>query len=147
MIATLGSIFQPLLLKNVIKKIGSIKVTLVSFIIGAVTFSPFMIKELRYWSLLELNHQGWIGIIFGVFLSSALAYALYSYGLGKIKTQEIGIFTYIDPIIAVIIAIPLLREFPTFHFYIGSLLVFIGIYAAEGRINWHPIHKIMKHKT
>ncbi|OGK24206.1 hypothetical protein A3A46_01900 [Candidatus Roizmanbacteria bacterium RIFCSPLOWO2_01_FULL_37_13] len=141
-LATLGAVMHPLLQKNVIAKIGSFKVTFVSFLISAVTFYPFMFIELRSWSILQLNIQGWIGILFGVFLSSALAYFLFNYGIAKIKTQEVGLFTYIDPIVAVLIAIPLLHEYPTIHFFIGSLLVFGGIFLAEGRIHWHPIHKL-----
>ncbi|MBI4226106.1 EamA family transporter [Candidatus Roizmanbacteria bacterium] len=141
-LATLGAIMHPLLQKNVIAKIGAFRVTFVSFLIGAITFFPFMFIELRSWSLSQLNIQGVTGIIFGVFLSSALAYLLFNYGIAKIKTQEVGLFTYIDPIIAVLIAIPLLGEYPTVHFFIGSMLVFGGIFIAENRIHWHPIHKL-----
>lgn len=142
LLATLSAVLHPLLQKNVITKVGALKVTLVSFFIGTLTFFPFMLNELQSWSVTQLNIQGWTGIIFGVFLSSALAYYLYSYGISKIKMQEVGLFTYIDPVVAVLIAIPLLYEYPTIHFFIGSLLVFGGIYLAEGRIHWHPLHKL-----
>ncbi|OGK08893.1 hypothetical protein A2767_05095 [Candidatus Roizmanbacteria bacterium RIFCSPHIGHO2_01_FULL_35_10] len=141
-LATIGAILHPLLQKNVIAKIGVFKISVLSFFIGAATFFPFMLNESRVWSINQLNIQGWTGIIFGVFLSSALAYSLFMYGISKIKMQEVGLFTYIDPIVAVLIAIPLLHEFPTIHFFIGSLLVFGGIYLAEGRIHWHPLHKL-----
>ena len=143
-LATLAAVMHPLLQKNVIAKIGSFKVTFVSFLIGTVTFLPFMLMEFRSWSIFQLNIQGWTGILFGVFLSSALAYFLFNYGIAKIKTQEVGLFTYIDPIIAVLIAIPLLGEIPTSHFFIGSALVFGGIFIAEERIHWHPFHKLTR---
>ena len=145
-LATISAVMHPLLQKNIIPKIGAFKVTMISFFIGAVTFFPFMLKELQSWSLSQLNNQGWTGIVFGVFLSSALAYYLFSYGIAKIKMQEVGIFTYIDPLVAVLIAIPLIHEYPTVHFFLGSLLVFGGIFLAEGRIHWHPIHKLT-HKS
>ena len=141
-LATLSAVMHPLLQKNVIAKIGSIKVTFVSFLIGAVTFFPLMLKESQSWSVRQINVQGWTGVLFGVFLSSALAYYLFNYGIAKIKTQEVGLFTYIDPIVAVLIAVPLLQEYPTAHFFLGSLLVFGGIYIAEKRIHWHPFHKL-----
>jgi len=74
--------------------------------------------------------------------SSAAAYFLYYYGLSKIDAQEVGLFTYIDPIAAVLIAMPLLHEFPSIYYLIGSVLVFGGIYLAEGRVHWHPINKL-----
>ncbi|OGK17747.1 hypothetical protein A3F32_01195 [Candidatus Roizmanbacteria bacterium RIFCSPHIGHO2_12_FULL_42_10] len=143
-LATLGAILHPLLQKNVIGKIGSLRVTYYSFFIGAFTFLPFMFLELQSWSFSSLNLQGWTGIIFGVLLSSGLAYYLYNYGIAKINTQEVGLFTYIDPIIAVLIAIPLLQEYPTIHFFIGSLLIFGGIFIAEKRIHWHPLNQLIK---
>lgn len=142
LIATLSAVLHPFLHKNVVEKIGAFKVTIMSFLIGSITFFPFMLMELRTWSFSQLNYQGWTGIIFGVFLSSALAYYLFSYGIAKIKMQEVGLFTYIDPIVAVLIAIPLLHEYPKFYFFIGSVLVFGGIYLAESRLHWHPIHKL-----
>ncbi len=140
-VATIGAILHPLFQKNIVPKIGAMKVTLVSFFVSAITFFPFMLNEQQTWSVSQLNIQGWTGILFGVFLASALAYYLYNYGLGKITSQEVGLFTYIDPIVAVIIAIPLVHEYPTVHFFIGSILVFLGIFIAEGRIHWHPLHK------
>ena len=141
-IATLGAVLHSLLQKNVIEKIGPLKVSLISFFVGAVTFLPFMLGELKSWSFNELSLNGWTGIIFGVFFSSALAYYLYSYGLGKIKAQDVGIFVYVDPIVAVAIAAPLLHEYPDLYFFLGSILVFGGIYIAEGRLHWHPIDKL-----
>jgi len=83
-----------------------------------------------------------VGIIFGVFFSSALAYFLFYYGLSKISTQEVGLFTYIDPVVAILIAVPLLGEYPNLYFFLGSILIFGGIFIAENRIHWHPFHKL-----
>lgn len=141
-LATLGSIFNTLINKNVLKRVTPYLVTVIGFTFGAATFIPFMIKELQWWSLTNLNYKGWVGIIFGVFLSSALAYYLSNYGISKIKAQEVGLFTYIDPVVAVLIAIPLLHEYPNLYFLIGSIFVFGGIFIAEKRIHWHPVNKL-----
>ena len=141
-LATLGAILHPLLQKHVVQKLDSMKVTFISFLVGALFFLPFSLVELQKWSIYSLNIQGWVGILFGVFLSSALAYFLFNYGIAKINMQEVGLFTYVDPIIAVLIAVPLLGEYPTVHFFIGSILVFGGIFIAEKRLNWHPFHKL-----
>lgn len=145
-IATMGAVGHTLVHKGVLKQVHFYIVTCISFLTGSLTFIPFMNSEMHNWSLYQLNGAGWTGIIFGVFFSSALAFALFAYGISKIEAQEVGIFTYIDPIIAVIIAIPLLHEYPTPLFFIGSLFVFIGILFAEKRLHWHPFHMIRKKK-
>lgn len=141
-LATLGAVFHPLLFKNVMKKLDAYRITFISFFVSSFTFLPFAFIEWQRWSFYELNVHGWLGIIFGVFFSSALAYFLFNYGISKIKTQEVGLFTYIDPVVAVLIAIPLVHEYPTFYFFAGSVLVFGGIFLAEGRLHWHPFHKL-----
>lgn len=138
-IATIGSIGQAILHKKILHEVHPIQVTLISFFFGALTFLPFALLELNSWSLSQLDYRGWTGILFGVLLSSALAYGLFIYGIAKIKAQEIGLFTYIDPIVAVVIAIPLLGEIPNILFYVGSALIFIGIVFAENRLHWHPL--------
>lgn len=142
LIATLGTVFQTIVGKDILRKINSFQVTLISFLFGSLTFLPFMKNELVSWSFTNLDIRGIVGIIFGIFLSSALAYYLYYWGISKIKAQEVGIFSYICPVTAVFIAIPLLQEYPDLFFFLGSVFVFGGIYLAEGRIHWHPFHRL-----
>ena len=146
-LATIGSVLNTLINKEVLKRVNPYLVTFIGFAFGSVTFIPFMLPELSSWSLMSLNINGWVGIIFGVFLSSGLAYFLLNYGISKIKAQEVGLFTYIDPVVAVIIAIPLLHEYPNLYYLLGSILVFFGIYLAERRIHWHPLHKLGRLKV
>lgn len=146
-LATLGSVFQAIIGKGALKKVSFIQVSVITFLLSSLTFLPFIPKEFATWNLSMLDIRGWSGIIYGVFLSSAAAYTLFYYGMSKIKAQEVGLFTYIDPIIAVMIAAPLLGEYPNLYYFIGSILVFAGIYWAEGRINYHPIHKLKREPT
>jgi len=145
-VATMGMVLQTVFGKNLLKKVNPYLVSAISFLFGSVTFLPLAVKELNSWGFGQLNFQGWTGIIFGIFFSSALAYFLYYYGISKLAAQEVGVFTYIDPVAAVLIAMPLLGEFPNWYYLIGTLLVFGGIYLAEGRIHWHPFHKITNDK-
>mgnify|MGYP001030028479 CR=1 FL=1 len=141
-LGTLGSVFATVIGRDLLKKVNPYFVTAFSFLSSSILFLLFVPKELVGWSFFDLNLAGWTGIIYGVFFSSAAAYFLYYYGLSKIDAQEVGLFTYIDPIVAVLIAMPLLNEFPTIYYLIGSVLVFGGIYLAEGRLHWHPINKL-----
>ncbi len=142
LLATFGAVLQTVISRPVMKKINPYQVSFISFIFGGLTFSPLMLKELERWSFSQLAVNGWVGIIFGVLFSSALAYFLFYYGLSKIQAQEAGLFTYIDPVVAILIAIPLLKEYPNLYFFAGAFLVFGGIFLAEGRIHWHPINKL-----
>lgn len=145
-VATFGSVVLTLLYKNVLKKINPYVVVFWGFLFASVTFFPFFVVEQTIWSFSQINIQGLTGIIFGVFLSSSAGYFLYYYGLSKLEAQEVGVFTYIDPVVTILIAIPLLGEYPSLYYFLGSFLVFLGIFIAEGRIHWHPIHKLKNKK-
>lgn len=143
-LATISSVIMPLILKDLLRRISIYTVAFITFLISSLTFLPFMINEFNSWSFSDLAFAGVIGIIFGALLSSGLAYYLFYYGLGKIPAQEIGVFTYIDPVVAVLIAAPLLNEYPDLFFFLGSVLVFGGIYLSEGRIHYHPIYRLIR---
>lgn len=142
LIATMGAILDPLIVKNVLKKIQPYKAVFINFLFASLTFFPLMLFEQKSWSFSKLALPGIVGIVFGVFFSSALAYFFYYYGISKIAAQEVGVFAYIDPIVAVLIAMPLVQEYPNLYFLIGSSLILLGIFIAEGRIHYHPVHRL-----
>jgi drug/metabolite transporter (DMT)-like permease len=138
-----GSVLHTILLKGFTRKYSSLTITFWSFFIGSFSFLPMMAVEVKtHGFLTDLTMQGLIGIIFGAVLASAVAYYLYALALKYVIASEVSIFTYMDPIVAILIAIPLLGEKITPVFIIGSILVFLGILIAEKRLAWHPIHKL-----
>jgi drug/metabolite transporter (DMT)-like permease len=143
-VAIIGYLVSTVISKPELKKLNPIIFTFVCFIFGSLMFVPMMVFELQSWNFSQLTWVGMLGIVFGIFFSSALAYYLFNYGLSKISAQEVGVFSYVDPVVAVLLAIPLLHEYPNLYFFLGSLLVFGGFYLSEGRIHYHPFH-LLKH--
>lgn len=142
-LAMLGAVGHSIFSKRIMEEYSPMTITFWSFIIGSLTFLPMFIMEtIQTNPLAALDIRGYMGLMFGIFLSSALAYFLFEWGLKQISSQEVGIFTYIDPLAATIVAIPLLGEWITPVFISGSILVFSGIYISEGRLHWHPFHKL-----
>lgn len=142
LLATFGTVVNTLLNKHVLKTVHPVLLTYVGFLFSSLTFFPFMLRELGSWSFASLDYRGWTGIVYGVIFSSAIAYFFFNYAMSKLRAQEVGLFTYIDPVAAIVIAVPLLGEFPNVYFVLGSLLVFGGIFLAERRFPWHPFHKL-----
>lgn len=142
-IATLSGVAHIIISKKISASYNPLTITFYSFLIGSITFLPSLLYETTTVGFLpNLNMQGIVGIIYGAVFSSALAYFLLYWGLKNLTASEVGLFAYIDPVVAIIIAMPLLGEVPNAEYIIGSLLVFGGIYTAEGRINYHPLHKL-----
>jgi drug/metabolite transporter (DMT)-like permease len=141
LLSTLGAVGHTIVGKRIIYKYHPHSVTFWTFLISSITFLPLCVGELQAANpFLTMDYRGWIGIFFGAILSSFAAYTLYDWGISKIYTQEVGIFSYIDPVVTTLIAVPLLGELVTPIFLVAALFVFGGIYIAEGRLHYHPIH-------
>ncbi|MBI4058228.1 DMT family transporter [Candidatus Gottesmanbacteria bacterium] len=142
-LATLGAVGHAVISKKLLARYDALELTFWSFLIGAVSFFPFFVYETLHvnW-LVTLDIRGITGLVFGILFSSTIAYFLYSWAIKVLPASEIGVFTYIDPVIATVIAIPLLGEVITPLFILGSFFVFAGIVVAEGRLQYHPLHKL-----
>ena len=57
-----------------------------------------------------------IGIIYGAVFASTIAYTTYNWALSKLPAYKTSVFTYLDPVVAVITAVPLLGEKITLPF-------------------------------
>ncbi len=144
-LATIGFAWGTVLAKEARPYYSGLTITFWSFLIGAITFFPFFIQEVnRYGFLPNLTDKGEIGIVYATVFSSTIAYFLYYWAIKYIHASETGVFAYTDPVAAVIIAGPLLNEHPTIIFFLGALMVFFGIYVAEGRLHYHPLHKFFR---
>lgn len=146
-IAMLGAVGQTLIGKKLFNKyLSPLPITFYAFIVGAFSFFPLFLLE--YWQnpgwLGNLDLAGGVGIFYGVVFSSLLAYVFYDYGLSKIEASETGVFNYLMPITAILIAVPFFGEKITWPFIIGAIFVAIGILLTERRLPYHPLYK---HKT
>lgn len=139
---TVLGVLHAFLLKKISKEVNLSQVAFIVTLSGAFAFIPFTFQEMGAWSYADVTIKGWIALLFGTFFVSILAYTLIHYSLMKISASDVGIFTYIDPVAALVVAWPLLGEKPDIYYAIGSILVFGGIYIAERRLHWHPFHKL-----
>lgn len=143
-LSTLGYVVSVVIGRKILTEKNSLGITFWSFLIGTVSFLPLMLVE--YWQnpgwMANLDFRGWTGILYGGIFSSLIAYVLYDWALAKLPAYRTSIFTYLDPVVAILIAIPLLGEKITIPFVIGSILVFLGILIAEKRLHYHPLHQL-----
>lgn len=141
-IATLAASAQTITSRQLAQKYKSRTFTFYSFLIGSASFIPLVIYEFfkdPLWPVF-LNFNGLLGIAFGAIFSSFLAYTAWGFAAERITAAEIGLYMYLNPIVTVLIAVPLLGEKLTPAFLIGSALAILGIYIAERRIPYLSYH-------
>jgi drug/metabolite transporter (DMT)-like permease len=147
-LAILCAVVQTIIGRNILQKYNPLTFTFWAFIIGAASFLPLAVHEYMTIPHLipALDWRGFMGIAYGSIFSSAIAYTLFGWGLSKISATETSLIAHLDPIIGTILGYFVLSEPITRPFLIGAALIFVGIYIAEGRLNYHPIGKLRRSK-
>lgn len=143
-LATICSVIQALIIKKIIERNDALVTVFLTFVIGSLTLIPPTILEYNAVGLFAFDIKAIVGIFYAVIFSSIIAHYFLFFGLKNVKVSETGIFTYVDPIATILVAIPLLHEVITESYLIATILVFLGIYIAEGRIHYHPFHLLRK---
>lgn len=143
-IATMAAVGQTIVGKKIVSKYNTWAFTFWAFLIGAASFLPLAVYEYVKMPQLYtlLDWRGFLGIAYGAIFSSAMGYGLYAWGLSKITATDTAMFAYVDPIVGTILGAALLHEPITTPFVLGAILIFGGIFVAEGRIQHYPIRKI-----
>lgn len=146
-LATLGAVGGTLCIKSLTKRYDPLTIVFWTFFIGSITFFPAATGEIeKYGIAKQLLYPGIVGVIFGALFSSFLAYSIYYFALKHMFASQTTVFTYTDPVVAVLVAAPLVHEYPTPLFVFGAFLVFFGIFVAEKRLQYHPIHLLFRKK-
>lgn len=90
---------------------------------GVLFFTGPGLKE-----MLDLTSNGWLGVIFlGVFCSG-LAYIAWYDALQVLPTGQLGAFLYLEPPVAVIIAVLILMEPVTWAAMLGGGIILFGVW-------------------
>ncbi len=145
LLSMLCGVAQAVVLKKIMYNNNPITIVFWSFVIGSIPFIvPAYLFDPNLLNFAKYNVQALTGIFYATTLSSIIGYYFLYYGVKYIKASEIGIFSYVDPIATIIVAIPLLSEKITSLYILGSFLVFFGIFIAEERIHYHPFSKLFK---
>lgn len=143
--ATLCGVAQAVILKKITANNNPLTITFWMFVIGVIPLIPLVLIEAQTFNIVkDINMQGFLGITYGVIFAAAIAHYLWTYGIKYIKASEVGIFTYVDPIATILVAVPLLNEVISPVYVFAALLIFGGIFISEGRIHYHPFHKLLK---
>lgn len=107
-------------------------VTHISFLIGLICFGTiaFFTKQPlvflpNFWSITAIIYMGVLGSIVGL--------TLYLFGQDKIETSEASLFTYLQPIFSIPLAILLLSESIHLIEIIAVGIIILGVYKAEKR--------------
>jgi drug/metabolite transporter (DMT)-like permease len=117
--------------KRVVDQFDKITMTMFAYVGGSVMLLPTTMWYSKSFVFANVSWQAWASVFYMSAFSSVIAYLIYYYALGKIPATRVSAFSYLQPLIATAVAIPMLGEQPTPSLAFGGSLVLLGVFLAE----------------
>ena len=76
----------------------------------------------------QLTKNGWLGVLFLGIFCSGLAYIAWYDALKALTTAQTGVFLYIEPLVAVVVAFFILSEAITAASLLGGGIIILGVW-------------------
>jgi drug/metabolite transporter (DMT)-like permease len=117
--------------KRLTGKHDSITINTFAYVAGAVVLLPLTAWEGTRHSLSGISAGAWLSVGYMALFSSVLSYLIYSYALRFLPASRVSTFSYLQPLLATIMAAMFLREMPAAGFLTGGTLVLGGVFLTE----------------
>ena len=111
-----------ILLNKYIRSTAGIQRTFLQFLAAIVTLIPYVAATGGV-TLSRLDGTGWMCLLVVGILHTGITYCLYFSSLKALPGQRAAILSYIDPLVAVLISVTVLREPMTWHQALGGGLI------------------------
>ena len=120
------------LMNKKITDISAYDKTIMQLGMGALVLSPyvFLTQDMAQVTS-SLTLSGLLLLLFLAIVHTGMAYAMYFDAMKDLKAQTIAIFSYIDPIVAIILSALILKESMGLYGIIGAVLVLGSTYVSE----------------
>jgi drug/metabolite transporter (DMT)-like permease len=119
--------------RSLAQRIGPEVFTFYILLLGAILPLGWVYVTERRLPLASHGTSVLLAMIFLGVGTSVLAMNFWSWGLSRIEASRVGVFSYLEPVFAGLVAIAFLGERPTLPTVTGAVLVFAGIFLATKR--------------
>lgn len=117
--------------KSVSKRHDSITVNTFAYLGGAIALLPLTYYFGHDFNFAALSTSAWTAVIYMAAFPSVLCYLIYYYALRYIPASRISAFSYVQPLLATVMAVPLLGEHITSSLALGGAFILAGVYLTE----------------
>lgn len=111
-----------ILLNKKISGVGAYEKTIFQLGSAAITILPYVLLTESF-EAMNLTPNILVLIIFVGIVHTGIAYTLYFHSMGDLKAQTIALYSYIDPILAIILSAVILKEHMHPLAIVGAVLI------------------------
>ncbi len=128
---TLGFSLYTVLGKRVAGSYDTISMTTFNASAAALLWLPLAIRQGMRLDWRSVGYAGWAGLFYMVAFSAVGGYLAFYWLLGHMDASRVVVVNYLQPVVVVLLSIPLLGEHPTGRLLASGALVLFGVYLAE----------------
>ena len=114
--------------KSLLKRYHPVTVSKWNFLLGVFMVLPFGFHEMKAVNWQSFEISTWIYVGFVLFGTTFLTYLLNAYALQKAPAALVGAYIYLQPVVAVAIALISGKDQLSMEKIIFTLLIFTGVY-------------------
>lgn len=114
--------------KGLMKKYDPIMVITWVFTFGSIMVIPFGYNELMATDWNAFTPAVWAAIAYVILMNTYAAYGLNMYALQKVNASVVGVFIYLQPIFASVVAIVWADEELSLPLVLAAVIIFVGVY-------------------
>ena len=111
-----------MLLNKKLSPIGAYDKTVMQLAAAAVVIGPYLLVSEGF-SVPQLEWSSWVLLTVVGIVHTGIAYALYFGSMKDLNTQTVAVFSYLDPVIAILLSALLLKEKMDVYSVIGAVLI------------------------
>jgi len=128
---TLGYSIYAVLAKRVADSYDTISMNTFNAGIAAVLWLPLALRQGIRLNWAAVGPVGWAGLAYMVLCSAVGGYLLFYWLLRYMDASRVVVVNYLQPVVVVLLSIPLLGERPTSRLLASGALVLLGVYLTE----------------
>jgi len=117
--------------KKVARAYDTVSMNTFNAVAAAILLMPLAVRQGSRLDWKGVGWVGWAGLAYMAVLSAVLGYLLFYWLLRHMDASRVVAVNYFQPVVVVLLSIPLLGERPTPRLVISALLVLLGVYLAE----------------
>jgi drug/metabolite transporter (DMT)-like permease len=117
--------------KRVSLQFDNITLNTFAYVGGGLSLLPITLWQSYKFPLSTITLTAWSSVLYMALFSSVICYLIYYYALRWIPASRVAAFSYLQPVLATVMAIPILGEHPTASIISGGALVLAGVFITE----------------
>lgn len=112
-------------------RLDAVTVNTFAYAGGTLALAPITIWQGTHFSFEHVTIQAWASLIYMALFPSVVCYLIYYYALKYIPASRVSAFSYLQPVVATVMAVTLLGEHVTIPLVAGGSVIFAGVCLTE----------------